>query len=148
SENIAVGTSKTRETTRTRSKILEMHPKNAQKTTCPSGSSHSHSHSKYSPSKTPTGSPLRTQKPTSTTALEARAAPISGGGRISSSRVPVEEFDEEDVARYESHKTEEDIAKCRRTQEKIRALREKQDQLKQELEAAKSRLMIDKSSAR
>ena len=59
--------------------------------------------------------------------------------------VVVDEFDEEDVARYESHKTEEDIAKCRRTQEKIRALREKQVELKRELEAAKGRLMIDKS---
>ena len=59
--------------------------------------------------------------------------------------VTVEEFDEEDVARYESHKTEEDIAKCRRTQDKIRALRGKQQELKEELEAAKGRLMIDKS---
>lgn len=57
----------------------------------------------------------------------------------------VEDFDEEDVARYENHTTDEDIIKCRRTQEKIRALREKQDELKKELEAAKGRLTIDKS---
>ncbi|XP_042204838.1 kinesin-like protein KIF26B isoform X2 [Homarus americanus] len=154
SENIAAGTTKARHPPQTRSKISETHPpKHVQKTTCPSitSHSHSHSHSKYLPSRMPSGSPLRTQK-TTTTATSALEVKASGGGGSGggvggspSMRVPVEEFDEEDVARYESHKTEEDIAKCRRTQEKIRALREKQDQLKQELEAAKSRLMIDKS---
>ncbi|XP_076032332.1 uncharacterized protein LOC143020049 [Oratosquilla oratoria] len=67
------------------------------------------------------------------------------GGACPSSPATIETFDSEDVARYEGRRTEEDIAKCRRTQEKIRALREKQDELKKELEAAKTRLQIDKA---
>lgn len=130
------------------SKTEEAHPKHVTKTVPPS-SSHpqSHPHSKSLASRTPSGSPQMTQRQMA--GAGAAVVPVGGGGGATgvttASHIALEDFDEEDIARYESRKTEEDIAKCRRTQEKIRALREKQDQLKQELEAAKSRLMIDKS---
>ncbi|XP_050730279.1 kinesin-like protein KIF26B isoform X2 [Eriocheir sinensis] len=101
---------------------------------------HTHAHAHPHP----TSSPHKTQNQR-TMGSNSSNPNAEGGAAGYPTKVPVEEFDEEDVARYETHRTEEDIAKCRRTQEKIRALREKQDQLKQELEAAKSRLMIDKS---
>lgn len=143
------GAPRSRDSPSTRAKTSEPHMKTSKKITNPSTPSHSHptqsqTHSKSVVSRTPSGSPLISQRKSGPAATDVVA---TGGGECGGAalRVAVDEFDEEDVARYESHKTEEDIAKCRRTQEKIRALREKQDQLKQELQAAKSRLMIDKS---
>ncbi|CAL4118641.1 unnamed protein product, partial [Meganyctiphanes norvegica] len=98
--------------------------------------SHLHSHSKQQKTKSPSSSPTLYQKP-SETHHNISSKPSTG--------LSVEEYNDEDVARFDRRKTDEDIAKCRRTQEKIHALREKQNDLKKELEAAKSRLNIDKS---